>query len=218
MNTPRPLSIRRFLTGLLLQASLLLIVTTAYAVPIMTDHAPSHGRIIVEDFSDYAKHSRWSPIVTANGTIDMGDGPFIDESFILEGEFCGVGNKCLAPVSEGRDVLFRNLPTRTIFWGTDFIQPLGTSFTTWTVTGQSGVSVFSNLRYQPHFGFFDPRGLLSVQLHVSRGLDQNGDDIIELYRFDNIATFSVTESGGAGVLCAGLLALLFSRRFRWWRP
>jgi hypothetical protein len=192
----------------------MLIAANAHALPIMIDHEPGRGRTIVEDFSSYAVNSRWSPIVTANGTIEMGEGPFIDESWILQGEFCGVGNKCLAPANEGRDVLFRALPSRTIFWGTDFIQPLGTSFTTWTVTGRSGVGFFSNLSYQPHIGFFDPRGLLSIQLHVSRGLDQNGDDIIELYRFDNITTFSVPESGGGGVLCAALIVLLVSSRRR----
>jgi hypothetical protein len=205
MRTSVESSVRRLLASLPLQA-MLLFVTTVHALPLMNDRGPARAKVLVEDFSGFEPSNYSDHLVTVNGIIDL-------ISTIYVGDVCGEGNKCLGPEYPDWDVLFRELPERTLLWSTDFLQPLGSSFTTWTVTGGSGVSVFSNLAYRPSFAFFDPLGLISIQLHVAKGVDEYGEPIIEYYRFDNITTISIEESGGAAVLCAALFMLFLSRRW-----
>jgi hypothetical protein len=194
-----------FMAPARLLAALLVTSFNAQAIPMMTaTSAPSRAKVIVEDFSGFQQPNYSEHLVIANGTVDL-------LSRIWEGDVCGDGNQCLGPVNEDWDVGFRGLPRHTLFWSTDFFGA-ETSFTTWTVTGRSGVSVFSDLSYRPNFAFFDPLGLLSIQLRVTQGFGEDGEPIIQYFRFDNITTISVPESGGVVVFCAGLVALLASRR------
>jgi hypothetical protein len=206
MKTSRLPSLRLSLTGLLMQVGLLLIAANAHALPIMTDHAPSRGRVIVEDFSAYTPQDSFheDPFVIANGTIAEPAGVYDDS--------CDL---CVGLANEDYEVTFYDLPKRTLFWSADFFESFGLAVSTWTVTGRSGVSVFSDLEDARHMAFFDPRGLLSIHVHMTNGVHpETGDEFIEYYRFDNITTFSVPEAGGVGVLCAAFALLLVSYRLR----